>query len=111
MPTPPLASYAYIGTLSGYAFIGVHSTAIVLAVRHAVTSRTVSPLLVGAALLGTATMGIAIYFSFVPLPLGPYRAVFWIFITLTALAVGGLLVGLSLRPARWRRIGAGLEQV
>ncbi|GAA4994639.1 APC family permease [Yinghuangia aomiensis] len=105
MPTPPIEAYAYLGTLGGYFFIGVYLMVIALTLLHAGRNRSLTGLLLGAGVIGTATMVLAMYFSFVPLPEGPYRTVFWIFIALTAVSLAGAAFGAALKPRWWRNIG------
>ena len=105
MPTPPMTAYGYLGTLDGYFFIGVYLMVIALTLLHAVRSRALSALLAAAGLVGTTTLALALYFSFIPLPSGPYRAIFWIFVVTTAVVLIGAAFGGAVRPRWWRALG------
>jgi amino acid transporter len=106
LPTTPLNAYAYMGTLSGYFFIAVYLMVIAMTLLRAFRIRALSGFLVAAGMVGAATLILAMYFSFVPLPQGAYGTVFWIFAALVGagLAVAG--VGGALRPQWWRNIAA-----
>jgi amino acid transporter len=102
---PPLVAFAYIGTLVGYLFLCIYTAAIVISVIRAVRTRALGPALIAAALAGLAIIGIAMYFSFVPLPSGGYRAVAWIFLATAAVALLGLAAAVRIRPPWWQRLG------
>jgi amino acid transporter len=102
---PPLQAFAYIGTLIGYLFLCIYTAAIVIAIIHAVRTRSLGFILIAASLAGLAIIGIALYFSFIPLPAGGYRVVAWIFLGLAAAVLLGLAAALRSRPAWWRQLG------
>jgi hypothetical protein len=106
LPVAPLNAYAYIGTLSGYFFIAVYLMVIAMTLLRAFRSRALSAFLVAAGVVGAATLTLAMYFSFIPLPVGAYGTVFWIFAALVAAGLAGAGLGGALRPQWWRNIAA-----
>lgn len=103
--TSALDAYDYVGTLSGYMFVVAYLLATAIAVQYALRTHALRALLALAALFAAATMVITIYYSFVPLPTGAYRNVFWLWIAIMVVASALLVWGIAAKPSWFLRIG------
>ncbi len=106
-----LSAYGYIGTLAGYALVLSYFTATVIALRLAVRTRALGPLLALAGLLAAGAVVCAIYFSYHPFPTGAYGTVAWIFIGVVAALAFGYGIARVAGRSWFDRIGASAQTI